>query len=195
MNIKSLKINDNNFNPINTTIGGIIQTLLPVLDTRFHLADGTWLSGEIFNYVKRCEELYPNIFTCTDEEFETALNTYNQCGKFVLDNENRRTRLPKLDGFIEGTSNVESATSLKQCGLPNIEGVIHFGYGDMGSDPFMFSGAFYGSDACKRFGRNADNNPGFRDVHLDASRSSKVYGRSQKVQPQSILVLTYIRVQ
>lgn len=30
---------------------------------------------------------------------------------------------------------------------------------------------------------------------LDASRSSPVYGRSQKVQPQAIIVLTYIKIQ
>lgn len=185
-------------------IGDIKQTTLPFESPNWHLADGGWVEGKIYTYVLRCEELYPGIFTCTNEEFESTLNTYGQCGKYVIDRENQRIRLPKLDGFIEGTSDIQQLSTLKPAGLPNITAKFWTSWNQQvrGFHGLRVEGAFYNShDDFYAPGRiyaedgYEQNSSECGYPWFDASRSSHVYGRSQKVQPQAIIVLTYIRIQ
>lgn len=69
--------------------------------------------------------------------------------------------------------------------MPNITGTIKFGYGESGSDPHGADGAFYGTDQGTRFFRNADSNTGWKNIRMDASRSSSIYGSSDTVTPLS----------
>ena len=191
---------DDSVSVASESIGDIKQTTLPFESSKWHLADASWVTGKIYSYVLRCEELYPGIFTCTNEEYEETLRTYGQCGKYVIDSENQRIRLPKLDGFIEGTSNIQQLSTLKPAGLPNITGNL---YADRhtngnclvwGSDGAFMHVNFQpsGTIGTHATGGRSD---AYTIPRLDASRSSPVYGRSQKVQPQAVIVLTYIKIQ
>ena len=147
------------------------------------------VEGKIYTYVLRCEELYPGIFTCTNEEFESTLNTYGQCGKYEIDRENQRIRLTKLDGFIEGTSDIQQLSTLKLAGLSNIKGKFVVD-DDIRSTA---TGAFYNGASFNYDASSSTSNGGY--IEFDASRSNPIYGGSAKVQPQAIIVLTYIKIQ
>lgn len=120
----------------------------------------------------------------TDEgQWQQTVTTYSVCGKFVYDPVNNTVRLPKVTGFVEGTTTITNIGDLVEAGLPNITGTVHSDY------PGNFQGAFYiYRDAVTgNGGSGTDCVAGF-----DASRSSSIYGNSSTVQPQAIKVLYYV---
>lgn len=125
-----------------------------------------------------------------EEYFQSMVNTYGSCGKFVLDTTNGTLRLPKLTGFLEGTTSLDALTELTQAGLPDIEGQFNAWspWGTAGAQ-----GAFSPSLE-QPFGINHYTGDGDRAsvIKLDASHSSPIYGNSPTVQPQSISVYVYI---
>lgn len=121
--------------------------------------------------------------------WQGCVSTYGVCGKFVYDSVNNTVRLPKITGFIEGTTDVTALLDLTEAGLPNITGTLHqyVGYGGTAS------GAFYNHSTLTN---RAATGPGsawsYYVDYMDASRSSSIYGNSDTVQPQTIKVLYYI---
>lgn len=88
-------------------IGEIFYSTVPITDAGVHLLDGSiLLDGGVYDsfitYISSLKDSYPNLF-CTEEEWQSSVSTYGVCGKFVL-TEGTSLRLPKMVGFVEGTS-------------------------------------------------------------------------------------------
>lgn len=173
-------------------VGEIITSTIPLNDSGVHLLDGSVLSGsgiysDFVSYISNIYNSALNYF-CTETEWQTSVNTYGVCGKFVYDSTNNTVRLPKITGFIEGTVDINVVSNLTSAGLPNITGRI----GNTDIEGSSSTGAFYRSGRSGKL-ENQDGNPD-PNVYFDASRSNPIYGNSDTVQPQSIKVLYYIVV-
>lgn len=88
-------------------IGEIFYSTVPITDAGVHILDGSLLlDGGIYDsfitYIASLKDTYPDIF-CTESEWQSSVSTYGTCGKFVL-TEGTSLRLPKMVGFVEGTS-------------------------------------------------------------------------------------------
>lgn len=125
-----------------------------------------------------------NTYFTTESQWQQSVTDYGVCGKFVYDSVNNTVRLPKITGFVEGTTDVTTLGDLVEAGLPNITGSFggnHFG---------TASGAFSYNNTNKGYsdGNAYEQGP----VTFDASGSNSIYGNSDTVQPQSVKVLYYI---
>ena len=171
-------------------VGEIITSTIPLNDSGVHLLDGSVLSGsgiysDFVSYISNIYSSALNYF-CTETEWQTSVNTYGVCGKFVYNSTNNTVRLPKITGFIEGTVDVNTVSNLTPAGVPNI-------LASWNVDNYSWIGGSVYTGSDNRNG--ADGDKGYQvQAIFDASRSSSVYGRSNTVQPQSIKVLYYIVV-
>ena len=180
-------------------IGEIITSTIPLSDAGLHLLDGALISGtgayaDFVSYIASIYNSSLNYF-CTEAQWQTSVSQYGACGKFVYNSTNNTVRLPKVTGFIEGTSGTSTLGNLTEAGLPNITGNIGPYQVRAGID-FRKSGAFNSPDTETIHKTNDTSNTGAgnRFIDFDASRSNAIYGNSATVQPQSIKVLYYIVV-
>lgn len=100
-------------------------------------------------------------------------------------------RLPKIEGFTEGTLTTTSLGNLVEAGLPNITGNSRW----QGVSPTgEASGAFSRNSTSggETYGGSGNTNRVY--FNFDASKSNIIYGNSDTVQPQAIKVLYYIAV-
>lgn len=176
------KIADNTSSRI---IGEIITSSIPLADPALHLLDGAVINGtgsyaKFVNYIAGLVSNYPDLFV-SESDWQSAVTTYGVCGKFVYDSTNNTVRLPKITGFVEGTTDVTALGDLIEAGLPNIEG--RTGSNNIFSDLFTQQ-EYQGSIAGGSYSTYASL--------FDASKSNSIYGNSSTVQPQSIKVLYYI---
>ena len=172
-------------------IGEIIQSTIPLSDADLHLLDGSLLSGSgtysaFVDYIADIYDADSNYF-CTEADWQTSVTAYGVCGKFVYDSINNTVRLPKITGFVEGTTSVSNLGDLVEAGLPNITGVA---YGDEFPNTLTCEGAFYnaGNKSNTTVGDTRDS----IKLGFDASLSNSIYGNSDTVQPQSVKILHYI---
>lgn len=178
-------------------IGEIVTSVIPLSDSGLHLLDGTVLSGsgvyaDFVNYIASIYDASLSYFT-TEADWQNSVSKYGSCGKFVYDSVNNTVRLPKIVGFIEGSSGVSALGNLTQAGLPNITGVAHgISRGDNLQEPS--TSALYWEALNYSTGWSTRSGAFSRDVVLNASRSNSIYGNSSTVQPQAIKVLYYIVV-
>lgn len=103
---------------------------------------------------------------------------------------------PDLTGrFLEGVTS--DAGKTKEAGLPNIKATFRGGgpFGDTWSNNAVSGAVYYAKPAGYRANSHINNSPWFdaADLALDASRSSKIYGKSSTVQPASYTVLYIIK--
>ncbi len=199
-------------------IGEIVYSTIPLVDNGLHLLDGALIRSGVYadfiNYIKNVyeSESAPNIF-CSEEAWQTSVNTYNECGKFVYDSENETVRLPKIDGLLEGTTNLNMLGNLIQAGLPpiththtrgsmNISGSVE-GFKcttDMATHANgalklqrTSNGGIYDSASGKTVAtltfKASDNWTGSTSNN---SEVSSVYGNSSTVQPQTVKCFVYI---
>ncbi len=75
-------------------------------DERLLLANGQVIS-QTGKYKKFCDYLKilllndsTSVPTCSQNEFDSTVSTYGQCGRYVIDDENQIIRLPKITEFI-----------------------------------------------------------------------------------------------
>lgn len=175
-------------------IGEIVASTIPLADAGLHLLDGSLLSyGSYQAFIDYIADLYDSgdytdIFE-TEANWQTSVTTYGVCGKFVYDSVNNTVRLPKITGFIEGTTDTTALLDLVEAGLPNITGETG-GYVYTGSNGAL--SAVTRSDTAGRV--NGGSGQWGTIVTLDASNSNSIYGNSSTVQPQAIKVLYYIVV-
>ena len=188
--------------PSSRCIGEIITSTVPLQDAGLHLLDGSVLSddGSYSDFVAYVHQLaldHPEL-VIEDEDWQASIAQYGVCGKFVEDPNGYdpgSIRLPKITGFIQGTTNVSDLGNIVEAGLPNITGyfsgcenVFKSGYTP---PPF---GAFY-QEAANVVDGDAPNTSFDNDLWgFDASRSNNIYGNSTTVQPQAIQVFYYIVV-
>lgn len=180
-------------------IGQIVESTIPLTDAGLHLLDGALIQGdgiysEFYDYMVGVLQTYPQIFT-NEVAWQLSVTNYGTCGKFVLDDENRTVRLPKITGFIEGTTDLTALSILTQAGVPNITGNISA----PGINSISYSTYIVGTGAFSESGTadtiQATTTSGGKktsSLSFDASRTSSIYGNSSTVQPQSIKVLRYI---
>lgn len=175
-------------------IGEIVTSVIPLSDSGLHLLDGTVLSGsgvyaDFVNYIASIYDASLSYFT-TEADWQNSVSKYGSCGKFVYDSVNNTVRLPKIVGFIEGTSGVSALGNLTQAGLPNITGNIG-SFRTWTPNPWS-SGAFSWSNIGTIKAFDAGHVDKVIQANFNASNSNSIYGKSLTVQPQSIKVLYYI---
>ena len=175
-------------------IGEIFFSTIPVTDAGAHLLDGSQIvGGGIYNdFVEYIANLYgdgtniPNYF-CTESEWQTSVTNYGVCGKFVYDSTNNTVRLPKITGFIEGTTDATTLGDLVEESLPNITGSVTAGYcyyaDAQGAITTNGTGGYTN-------GQTIQYNTG--TLNINAHNSSSTYQDNAPVQPQAIKVLYYI---
>jgi len=176
-------------------IGEIVTSTIPLTDAGLHLLDGSLLQyGSYKAFIDYIAELYDSgdytaIFD-TEANWQQSVTNYGVCGKFVYDSVNNTVRLPRITGIIEGTTDLTALLDLVRAGLPNITGRVFAGSsnatGGYVSPTGCFTQSGTGADA---FYKGTINSA---ITYFDASSSSSIYGRSSKVQPQTIKVLYYI---
>lgn len=175
-------------------IGEIVTSVIPLSDSGLHLLDGTVLSGngvyaDFVNYIASIYDASLSYFT-TEADWQNSVSKYGSCGKFVYDSVNNTVRLPKIVGFIEGTSGVSALGNLTQAGLPNITGNIG-SFRTWTPNPWS-SGAFSWSNIGTIKAFDTGHVDKVIQANFNASNSNSIYGKSSTVQPQSIKVLYYI---
>ncbi|WP_405316526.1 hypothetical protein [Faecalibacillus faecis] len=116
----------------------------------------------------------------TEDDWQTSVTTYGVCGKFVYDSVNNTVRLPKITGFIEGTTDVTALGDLIEAGLPQIPDHRHY---------------YYYSEQPNGTGQPELGNQKYGPTQTEGIsyiEPSNIYGKSDTVQPQAIKVLYYI---
>lgn len=180
-------------------IGEIITSAIPLKDSGLHLLDGSKLLGggiydKFVQYIAGLVSANPSLFI-TEEKWQESVTNYGVCGKFVYDTENNSVRLPKITGFIEGTTDTAALGDLIEAGLPNITGSYWVNRLNCKEGTPEFSGALSGKTLSGRYIPVLNSGTwDVWDLNIDASRSSSIYGNSTSVQPQSVKLLYYIVV-
>lgn len=185
--------NDLSDKPSSRNIGEVIASAIPLSDAGLHLLDGSLIQRGVYtdfvDYIAGLVSDYPDLFV-SENDWQTAVATYGVCGKFVYDSTNNTVRLPKITGFIEGTTDITALGDLIEAGLPNLTSnpwanvLCHQNTSD--NDEAL--GYEYGGTA-NGWGTSSGI---YGHFTFDASRSNSIYGNSNTVQPQSIKVLYYI---
>lgn len=131
---------------------------------------------------------YPTL-ACSEADWQNIVlsSEVGQCGKFVIDDEAKTIRLPKLVNPVKGLYDLTSLANIQVSGLPNITGYFD-GNGDDGAG--YKAGAFYQGNTMT--GANGSATGYY--IHFDASRCSAIYGRSHTVQPEAIQYPYFIQV-
>lgn len=199
-------LNDNQVAILKSTVGAtfrnigeITYSLVPLTDAGLHLLDGALLQGNgiYAQFVEYINDLYTdgnydNIF-CTQEQWDSSVQTYGVCAKFVYNSNDNTVRLPKITGIIEGTTDIQALSDLVEAGLPNIYG--EFGLNgwacQWASDAFNITGAPSGHP---KTSSTTSDVTGYAKANFDASTYNSIYGNSNTVQPQTAKLLIYITV-
>lgn len=198
-------------------IGEIVSSSLPLTDAGLHLLDGSLiLGGGIYQeFVDYIADLHnsgtsPAVFA-TEADWQTLVNTYGVCGKFVYDSVANTVRLPKITGILEGTTDVTALGDLVEAGLPMSWFEHKHTRGDMdiwGQFDYHVwgagaSGAFYANGkSANKAGAGSDGHCPYTITGFNASRywtgstSTPNYTDSSHnnstVQPQTIKCYYYI---
>lgn len=186
-------------------IGEIVSSTIPLTDAGLHLLDGALISGsgsyaDFVTYIAGLVSTYPDLFE-TEANWQTSVTNYGVCGKFVYDSVNNTVRLPKITGFVEGTTDLTALGDLIQAGLPNITDDLHVHWRDYSGgytvDPETNTVFYYNGYTAKTSypninGQSSGSYPHDFKVSFDLSRGNPIYGNSNTVQPQALKVLYYI---
>lgn len=184
-----------------------IGMIFPMLCSSSYVPDGA-LPLDGTEYTKA---LFPNFYTnflvagllntCTYDEYASDITTYGQCGKFALDTENEKFKVPTIkDGsyLTQALSNTELGKVYNES-LPNIQfgvdGSIVANYGSISSTPVTFTGALTGTST--RVGTMQGGSNYFQAVSnlsLDANKSSSTYQDNAKVQGDNVRVRYFVQV-
>lgn len=170
--------------------GFIIPAVGKISDERFTLLDGKTLSRE-GTYEAFCNKVVSEVqagnwFACSEEEYNSDISTYGQCGKFVVSND--YIRIPTITRFIGATITLSEIGKTYKESLPNITGDV-LPYGGSGSyvgickSDGLYKGAF--KKGSNNVGITLQNVGGVSSSSLgfDASLSSSTYQNGAKVQP------------
>lgn len=183
--------------PLGTTknIGEIVTSTIPLVDANLHLLDGALILGngiyaEFVSHIAGLVATNPNLFV-TETVWQSNVAAYGVCGKFVYNSTNNTLRLPKIEGFIQGTNTASQLGDILQAGLPNITGQT--GATSIGNR-MPTTGAFAYRNDLGRYSYGSATGAYGDVVYFDASTVSSVYGNSNTVQPQAIKVYYYIVV-
>lgn len=150
--------------------------------------------------ISNADQLYPAFYnwvrTHSDlhisaADYETAISTYGECPKYVIDTTNKTIRLPLLKTFIK-MAQLGPGEDIKQgeAGLPNITGEFNGGNavnGDVSSGAFSITNTLTGAGY-------ANSQPQDRVGVFNASNSNAIYGNSNTVTPQYTTLFPWVFV-
>lgn len=160
--------------------GFIIPAVGKISDERFTLLDGKTLS-RAGTYEAFCNKVVSEVqagnwFACSEDEYNSDISNYGQCGKFVVSND--YIRIPTITRFIGATITLSEIGKTYKESLPNITGDT--GFYTPSSLP-TDSGAFYKNTS--KNGQEYNSTGSNKMLSFDASRSSSTYQDGAKVQP------------
>ena len=97
-------------------------------------------------------------------------------------------RVPSLKCWVKGANGIEEVGSYLEAGLPNIQGHINIEIGDFAAKSgalFIqrYTGKVSSTQATEISGAE------YQNIAFDASKSNPIYGKSEEVQPESIVGL------
>ena len=178
-------------NAVFMPVGAIFSSAIPQTDARVHLLDGstipqTGMYAEFATLLKSLTSKYA--ISCSAGAYQSDLDNFGQCGKFVIDNVAGTIRLPTITKFIEGMTSLANIGQSFGAGLPNITG-------NLGPNTFTSGEPFDNGTALSASGRwSGPDGQGWvmTQLNLDASKSNSIYGKSTTVQPQSTAYPYYI---
>lgn len=162
--------------------GFIIPAVGKISDERFTLLDGKTLS-RVGTYEAFCNKVVSEVqagnwFACSEDEYNSDISTYGQCGKFVIGTD--YVRIPTITRFIGATVTLSEIGKTYKESLPNITGKTQVMNGsNYRADGW--DGCFYG-ESVGGISYNRDSYPS-PIIHFDASRVSDTYQNGAKVQP------------
>lgn len=167
--------------------GFIIPAVGKISDARFTLLDGKTLS-RAGTYEAFCNKVVSEVqagnwFACSEDEYNSDISNYGQCGKFVVSND--YIRIPTITRFIGATITLSEIGKTYKESLPNIRGSEESVTG-------RFSGAFTSGGVAGKIGGGEAVTTYFGD--FNASNSSSTYQDGAKVQPDHTKYPYYIVV-
>lgn len=159
--------------------GFIIPAVGKISDERFTLLDGKTLSRE-GTYEAFCNKVVSEVqagnwFACSEDEYNSDISTYGQCGKFVVSND--YIRIPTITRFIGATVTLSEIGTTYKESLPNIKGQL----GNLGNTGGAIANGAFQLDY-NHGDVDYSNVKGFV-ASFNASRSSSAYQDGAKVQP------------
>lgn len=126
----------------------------------------------------------------TESEWTILFNKNNGNVPFYSSGDGSTTfRVPSLKCWVKSGSSINEVGSYLEAGLPNITGSAgHFN----SLIEYVYSGAMFEKSSKS----TADSNAGAtqaKEIGFDASRSNKIYGSSDTVQPPSVVGLWLVK--
>ena len=130
------------------SIGEIVVSTVPVVDASLHLLDGSILQygsySAFVDYIAGLTTDYPNLFT-TENAWQTAVNTYGVCGKFVYNSTSKTVRLPRYSNKIY-TGGGEAPVKGNGMTLGLTDGTHNGGLFGQGNQILVVNNESYGKD-------------------------------------------------
>lgn len=183
VSIEAASLDDVSFN---LPMGAIFKSATPQTSKAFHLLDGSVLDATVdasyqtfINYINAVAAEY-NI-AVTDEEYETILATYGQCGKFVVTSTS--VRLPIVTKHTEGLTDLTNIGEAIKAALPAHTHTGSYRFRDAGSSGGPYNGVGSGS----YFNWNTQTL-----TTTTTTDEYGIYGNSDTVQTDSIKYPYYI---
>jgi len=192
----------------NREIGEVVFSTLPIISPNYMELDGRTFSESAYpNFYKHLRLLkakFPEYF-CESTEYDAYMSEYHICPLFVLDEENRVARIPRISGFVEASGltahGFNAYNTVSDETIPNLKG----DFGSVtGSNSTRISyasthtGVFSNTEQrnTKRYmsitsGEATDNSWG---ATFDASAYDKRYKDGAKLHPQSTVLKVYMVV-
>lgn len=155
-------------------------------------------TGEV---IANADQVYPQFYAwvlahtglcVTEAQWQTAVTTYGECPKYVIDDTNKTIRLPKLTNYIK-MANTTNGITQSSAGLPNITGEQeHLAWSSQGGVGEGGTGAFAKSTSAGGEGSNTGDAYNSAKVVFDASDSNPIYGNSDTNTPAHTTVFPWV---
>lgn len=110
-------------------------------------------------------------------DYESAITTYGECPKYVIDDTNKTIRLPKLVNYIK-MANTDDGITQSAAGLPDHNHTL---------TEYDYSGSGHTSFLSKESGANA-----YTLTTSNASASNSIYGNSNTVTPAHTTLFPWV---
>ena len=146
--------------------------------------------------IANADEVYPDFYNWVNShsalkisaaDYATAINTYGECAKYVIDTVNKTITLPLLKTFVKMANTTDGITE-GEAGLPNITGEFNGGNngnGDVTSGAFSLTSTLTGAGYANL---QAQDHIGV----FNASGSNAIYGNSNTVTPQHTTLYPWV---
>lgn len=157
--------------------------------------------------ISNADQVYPEFYAWVADhanlqisaaDYETALSTYGECPKYVIDTVNKTIRLPKLVNYLKMANSTDGITQTG-AGLPNIYTEISSrkfqnGIGVIanvtGSGTFENDGYTAASNVYSK--ENMSSSYSLQKSTVDASVGSNIYGHSNTVTPAHTTLFPWV---